>query len=344
MAKGNMFQGMARGKVGDVVFSRNNGEQISRVRNRHPKNPRTNKQMYQRAVMATVMQAYAAGQEIFNHSFQGKSVGAENQRAFLSKNSKLLRGLLAAEIEANTAALNCNVAVVAPGAITPTPNEYMISEGTYPQSFFGWNEGSKAFVLPTATEGETVAAFAQRCGLVAGDIYTFVAMVISGDTPSFTVRNVTSEFNGSYKPISQYPCTFAFVRLQVKDVASVTTTVAQATLSDLFEITAAKNTALALTGTVSAGTIDAQTLISATAFPAASSDLVSFGCIRSRFDQDLRSTSFMHIASVVDDRDNLGMYGITSAYALAAWMQGTEALGESDLVLEGGDEEDFHRA
>lgn len=344
MAKGNMFQGMARGKVGDVVFSRNNGEQISRVRNRHPKNPRTNKQMYQRAVMATVMQAYAAGQEIFNHSFQGKSVGAENQRAFLSKNSKLLRGLLASEIEAGTAALNCNVAVVAPGAITPTPNEYMISEGTYPQNFFGWNDTTKGFETPTALSGETVAQYAQRLGLEAGDIYTAVVMVISGSTPSFTVRGVTTATTGSYKPESQYPCVFAFVRMQVKDVSGVTKEASSAALSDVFEITASKSSALSLDGDLANGTIYLNDVISATAFPAVDSRLATIGFIRSRLDLDLRSTSFMHVAVPVSGRNTNGMYGITSAYALAAWQQGTEALGDSDLILEGGDEEDFHRA
>ena len=91
MAKGNLFQGMGRGKVGDVVFSRLNGQQIARVRNRNPKNPRTNAQLYQRAIMATVMQAYSAGIAIFDHSFQGKEVGAQNQRRFMALNAKLLR-------------------------------------------------------------------------------------------------------------------------------------------------------------------------------------------------------------------------------------------------------------
>lgn len=344
MAKGNMFQGMARGKVGDVVFSRNNGEQISRVRNRHPKNPRTNKQMYQRAVMATVMQAYAAGQEIFNHSFQGKSVGAENQRAFLSKNSKLLRGQLASEIEAGTAALNCNVAVVAPGAITPTPNAYMISEGTYPLNFFNWDEQDKGFATVDAVSNETVADYAQRNGLVAGDIYTFVMMVISDTTPSFTVRGVVTATTGAYKPESQYPCAFAFVRLQVKDLSAVTTPASEATLETIFEVTASKNAQPNLSGASLGDSVYATSLISNTVFPAASVNLLSIGLIRSRLDQDLRSTSFMHIASLVADRATKGMYGITSAYALAAWQQGTEALGDSDLILEGGDENDFVRA
>lgn len=333
-----MFQGMARGKVGDVVFSRNNGEQISRVRNRHPKNPRTNKQMYQRAVMATIMQAYAAGQEIFNHSFQGKAVGAENQRAFLSKNAKLLRGQIAAELEAGTAALNCNAAVVAPGAITPVPNEYMISEGGYAQNAFSWIEADKEFHLPDALADETVAQYAERIGLVAGDIYTFCALIVSDSTPSFTVRGVETATTGAYKPESQYPTVFAFLRLQVKDVTSVASEASDATLGTLFEVTYNKGFAsniLALT--IDSG-LNASALISTTAYSAVTQGLVSIGLIRSRLDQDLRSTSFMHICSQVSTRATNGMYGITSPYALLAWQQGTEALGDSDLILEGGDE------
>ena len=333
-----MLQGMATGKLGDVVFARANGEQISRVRNRHPKNPRTNKQMYQRAVMATVMQAYSAGQEIFNHAFQGKSVGAENQRAFLSKNSKLLRGLIAAEIEAGTTALNCNAAVVAPGAITPVPNKYMISEGTYPQNFFGWNEGDYDFSFPSANEGETVAAYAQRVGLVPGDIYTFVVMVISGSAPSFTVRGVTTATTAAYKPESQYPCVFGFLRLQVKDVSTVTTPAANTNLGVLFELTASKNTYLNLNDAAVGDSIPVANIVSSTQFPAIAKGLATIGVIRSRLDQDLRSTSFMHVCSPVTDRATAGMYGITSPLALAAWQQGTEALGDSDLILEGGDE------
>ena len=338
MAKGNMLQGMATGKLGDVVFARANGEQISRVRNRHPKNPRTNKQMYQRAVMATVMQAYSAGQEIFNHAFQGKSVGAENQRAFLSKNSKLLRGLIAAELEAGTAALNCNAAVVAPGAITPVPNEYMISEGSYPQNFFKWDDTSKNFSTPVALTDETVAQYAQRNGLVAGDIYTLVVMVISDSNPSFTVRGITTATTGAYKPESQYPCIFAYVRLQVKDVTADTSAADDSNYSNLFEVTASLNTDFN-PGTPTIGDpLRLSDIISATAFPAVTQNLAAFGVIRSRLDQDLRSTSFMHVASVVANRATNGMYGITSPYALAAWQQGTEALGDSDLILEGGDE------
>lgn len=338
MAKGNMFQGMATGAVGDVVFSRLNGEQVSRVRNRHPNNPRTNKQMYQRAVMATVMQAYSAGKEIFDHAFQGKSVGAENQRAFLSKNAKLLRGLLAADLEAGKTALQANTAVVAPGAITPVPNAYMISEGGYPQNFFAWNENIQQFTTPEVVEGETVAAYAERNGLVAGDIYTFVVIVTSDSTPSFTVRGVATATDGAYKPESQYPAVFVFLRLQVKDVSNITTTAAGSTIATFFELTLSKGMTSSILSNDVESNVELGDFLSSTAFPAADAGLASIGCIRSRLDQDLRSTSFMHICSIEGQRATVGMYGITAPYALAAWQQGTEALGDSDLILEGGDE------
>ena len=338
MAKGSLFLGMATGKLAEFVFSRSGGEQITRVRNRHPRNPRTNKQMYQRAVMATVMQAYSAGKEIFDHAFQGKAVGAENQRVFLSKNAKLLRGQIASELAAGTSALNCSAAVVAPGAITPVPNAYMISEGTYPQNFFGWSESVNEFTIPAANENETVAQYASRLGLVAGDIYTFVAIVISDKTPSFTVRGVQTPTSGDYKPESQYPAVFAFVRLQVKDVSSISNPMVSSNLGVIFEVTASKNAVFNPTTLIAGDDIVLESIISETAFPAAGVGLASLGCIRSRLDEDLRSTSFMNICSPVSGRATAGMYGITTPLVNAAWKQGTENLGDSDLILEGGDE------
>lgn len=344
MAKGNMFQGMATGAVGDVVFSRSNGEQISRVRNRHPNNPRTNKQMYQRAVMATVMQAYSAGKAIFDHAFQGKAVGAENQRAFLSKNAKLLRGLIASELAAGTSALNCNAAVVAPGAITPVPNEYMISEGAYPSNFFIWDDSNKSFTTPAPVENETVAQYAERNGLVAGDIYTFVVFATSSKSPSFTVKSIVPPVEGGLNPAAQYPAIFGFVRLQVKDVSSITALASAAKLGTFMEVSLSSNATFDATNFVLGDPLDARDFVWDLVGDFAENGFASLGLIRSRLDQDLRSTSFMHVCSPVSGRATNGMYGITSPYALAAWQQGTESLGDSDLILEGGDEDDFHRA
>lgn len=68
MAKSNMFLGLASGKVGDIVFARSNGQQITRVRV-IPKNPRTGKQQAQRVRMAAVSALYRAAREVLKDSF-----------------------------------------------------------------------------------------------------------------------------------------------------------------------------------------------------------------------------------------------------------------------------------
>lgn len=92
MAKGNLFLGMARKKVGDVVFYRANGEQITRARNRAPRNPRTAKQSIQRMVLATASKMAAAWRPIVDHSFEGYNVGQDSVRHFQQLAMARLRG------------------------------------------------------------------------------------------------------------------------------------------------------------------------------------------------------------------------------------------------------------
>lgn len=68
MAKSNVFLGIASGKVGDIVFARARGQQITRVRV-VPNNPRTGKQQAQRVRMAAVAALYRAAREVLKDSF-----------------------------------------------------------------------------------------------------------------------------------------------------------------------------------------------------------------------------------------------------------------------------------
>lgn len=87
MAKGNPFFGQLSGAVGDVVFSRLNGQQISRSRNRNPHNPNTAKQRYQRARMATAVEFYARGQKaLFNFAFESKTQRESDFNAYIRAN------------------------------------------------------------------------------------------------------------------------------------------------------------------------------------------------------------------------------------------------------------------
>lgn len=330
MAKGNLFQGMGRGKVGDVVFSRLNGEQVSRVRNRHPKNPQTNKQLVQRAIMATVMSAYSAGREIFDHSFQGYSVGAGCQRRFLSLNANALRTQLAAEWD--TAAAEESLAkVTAPKIQTPIPNQYIVAEGSLEQNLFTKAEslGEPTFALPAVVNGETIAEYAARNGMNAGDIYTFVVFATSqaeADVLYKALGIASVEFDTVYRG------SFGWVRFIVKNLAANTTVITSDTkFSAIFDIEA---------GGVGNG--DASYWADYTIGTAvAPSDLLTVGSIstlgyavgliKSRRDADLRSNCTLQVVNPAE-------FGLYWNDLLTAWKAGTTQIGASDLILEGGDE------
>lgn len=95
MAKDNLFLGMARGAVGDVVFSRQNGTQVSRARNRAPLNPKTVYQALQRVLFKACSCAYAAMSEVCDHSFEGAESKGDNYDAFMRYNTQRLRERLA---------------------------------------------------------------------------------------------------------------------------------------------------------------------------------------------------------------------------------------------------------
>ena len=325
MAKGNMLQGMARGKVGDVVFSRLNGQQISRVRNRQPYNPRTNKQLIQRAIMATVMLGYSAGKEIFNHSFQGKAVGAENQREFMRLNAKALRAAIANDLNNDVALANQVGRVVGPKAYAPTPFKCIISKGTYPQNFFKVATNGRDFTFEDKETGETCAAYCARVGLVPGDIYTFVAF----KTP--TQDDATTLEDALKNPAI---AAFAYKRLQVKADALTDTT---AIGSQLATVQATNGVPFVVTEQTE--NVQGQTIMfdteDAPTFGEIFGGTGSYGVIRSREDSDLRSDSEMLLSfNTASPSYN---WGIASQYIIDIWAAGATPVGDSDLILEGGD-------
>ena len=331
MAKGNMLQGMARGKVGDVVFSRLNGEQIARVRNRNPKNPKTNAQLYQRAVMATVMQAYAAGRVIFDHSFQGFAVGEANQRRFMSLNAKRLRGILATDLATTDMEERSICAFNAPGVNSPAPSLIQISEGKYNQTAFG--EMIVGMVNPNSEE--TVAQYAARLGLIEGDLYTIVGFTFNSDNPLFEVR--TGQTSEGLAPNKQYESSFFYARLKVKaGLSAIETVVTFSTpLSTIFEVTGVYNCTVKSGATVQD---EAQREWIRNTINAVGGTIAVAGVIRSREGEDLRSTSYLQAAITDSYYNPTLMAGISAQYLLQAWKQGTESIGDSDLILEGGDQ------
>ena len=318
MSKGNLFLGQGRGSVGDVVFYRANGQQLARSRNRSPRNPKTDAQILQRAISATVVQAYKAGKVIFDHSFEGKAVPAGCQRRFLSVNMRKLRAAVLATLDEPAATSNARVA--SPGTTYPVPNSYRISEGSLIQNLFevvavteGQDIGLKVKMVD-AQAGESVAQFATRLNLQAGEIYTLVGFAIN------------NEQSGSSDLISR-EASFGFSRLIMKDVSTSAVAMSAATYGDFFTIDTS-GAQLPL-GTLVGANLDITQIV-----PGASTPTGSIGIIRSNENSGLRSTSDM-ICPFEISADLENIWGVAPINLFAAWSRESSGL-QSPLILEGG--------
>lgn len=125
MAKGNLFLGKARGKVGDVILSNLNGVQIARAYQPQVKNPQTSSQAAQRAAFATCAVAGSLMGDIVNHSFDGVKEGADNRNEFVKVNLNLMR-----QIYKDNGYYALNTWVIPKGAKYVKPFTWMISRGT----------------------------------------------------------------------------------------------------------------------------------------------------------------------------------------------------------------------
>ena len=86
MSKGSVILGDATGKLGDIVLYRTGGAQIARLRVRHPRNPRSTRQMVSRVFQATAIRAYSWLKELCSGTFEGKNGRGENYHAFVAEN------------------------------------------------------------------------------------------------------------------------------------------------------------------------------------------------------------------------------------------------------------------
>ena len=179
MGKGNLLQGMGRGKLGDTVFYRQNGSQMFRVRNRMVKNPKSTGQQIQRSLMATVTKAYSQLQVICNHSFENVAYGSASQSYFVKKNLDLLRKAALTYTENNLSGIGeYNMPyIVAPGSVaTVCPNKLLISEGSLQQTAFVVDSGTfdgEMTVSPSVGVQATVKDFLESIG---NNMYTLVVV------------------------------------------------------------------------------------------------------------------------------------------------------------------------
>ena len=179
MAKGNMLLGYARGSVGDVTFYRDGGTQKARARNRQPANPRTNKQMTQRALFANCVKFHKlAASKFFKFAFENKKPNESDYNAFMRENIK--RGVMMSKSCFDDWAYPAlGNWVISRGSLTAITGTYEVGSTTITYPFFELLLGS-GYTTPAADE-QTIGWFSNLLitnnpsRYHVGDIITMVA-------------------------------------------------------------------------------------------------------------------------------------------------------------------------
>lgn len=176
MSKGNVLLGMARGAVGDIVFSRLKGQQVTRARNRQPANPRTSSQMYQRALFTDAVKFYTRGRRnLFQFAFENKKENESDYNAFMRENAK--RGVVISKAAFDNYGY-------------PALGNFIMSKGTLPPMVSALTstgmQTEKTIAATTtpavATLGDISKVLIDGVDVLDGDIITFVTIVVNNNT------------------------------------------------------------------------------------------------------------------------------------------------------------------
>lgn len=164
-----MLLGLAAGKIGDLVFYRDGGEQRTRSRV-IPKNPRSAAQMAQRVRIANVSATYRMLKSILADSFTGRPANQSGYNAFASSAIDI-SPFLSRELALADAIVPAPY-VIARGTVMPV--SYVVNHNSLQTSIFLPIEGLTA-------EDMTIAAVSAKMldahpQLQQGDVLTFVGI------------------------------------------------------------------------------------------------------------------------------------------------------------------------
>lgn len=346
MAKSKGFFTLRRGSTKSLTFQVVDGQQITKDRVSSVHNPRTMKQQYQRAIMATVMAAYSNMKAIENHAFQGKSKGKANQREFMRLNLNSLRSKISADVAAGRAAADCTGFVNFPKSNDLVPNEYIIAKGSLPpQQFFGVgadysavDEDGKLILSPNLRLSDvttyTIGMLFNKWAISPG---TQITLVWSDLQTSETkmVPGSGQAAGWGYKPGK-----FHFQRIVFKkdiDLNASHTFAANTELAkwaELFPlIIDIEKTTFELTPLEGDNRVEIELESDLDWYDATLCGM--FGIITSIVDSDERADAVMHVSNA---SQNIAAHytGLTWDAIPIAWQEYI-ALGNSELYLEGGE-------
>lgn len=310
MAKGNMLLGQARGSVGDVVFSVENGEQISRIRVRQVRNPKTQPQQIQRAIMATVAQAWTVLGPIIKGCWQGYKKENEAKFKFTSLNVSRLRGFYADDEQRVDELGRNRCHCVATDSNYAVGNEYQIAQGTLTNNQFkyGYVDKRASLTLPTPREGDTVKKYGNRLKLAKSDRYTIVMLWQTSELTYAYLDDVDNKFGSCYRWRA------GFITLKPREDYKKNTNVME-TFGDLFEISESYN----VDSEIEDWLID--TPINAHALSARGlSGAASVGLAKWRYRSNKRANGYLWVDYDSDiERNQYAPFGLVHPYITKIW-------------------------
>lgn len=169
-----MLLGLAKGKVGDLVFYRDGGEQRTRTRV-IPKNPRSEAQMAQRVRLANVPAFYRVMQGIMKDSFSNRPSNQSGYNAF-ARSAIEVSPFLTKEMALAGSVLPAPY-MVSRGVISSLPYEVdTTSSQPAPGLLVSFSDGS-----PTTIGGLSEGILSNFAQLQEGDTLTFVSVAFSVD-------------------------------------------------------------------------------------------------------------------------------------------------------------------
>lgn len=348
MAKSKSFFGLRRGSTKSHTYSILNGQQITKDRVQTVANPKTQKQQFQRAIMATVMAAYSEMKEIEDHAFQGKKKGSENQREFMSRNLVAMRNAFLQYQDNNIVAANQKFFAIGPKTPTVLPAEWILSHGTMEeQTFLTYEDGNHKFYTDNIRSyrsvsggySSTAGELADDLGIVPGMQITFVCV---NSTNGSRIYEVDSANYAGYNDFKFRYCRLVFKYFDRDTVVASAIQDVQALLNDFFDKVIDTNrstpslvSALIEDATVPQGEahleIDAEDLLVGAAFDETLTG--GIGIITSMVDGVERSSSKMLVRNITNLAQTVGL---SWNWVPLAWQNAGANLGESELYLEGG--------
>lgn len=348
MAKSKSFFGLRRGSTKSHTYSILNGQQITKDRVQTVANPKTQKQQFQRAIMASVMAAYSEMKEIEDHAFQGKKKGSENQREFMSRNLVAMRNAFLQYQDNNTAVANQKFFAVGPKTPTVLPAEWIISHGTMDeQTFLSYDDGDHQFNTPNLVSHRVVSSgYESTLGEIADDLGVIPGMQITfvcvNATNGPRIYEVDSSDYAGYHDFKFRYCRLAFKYFDRDKVVGTGTQDLHALFLAFFNdvIDTSRSTPTLVTALKEDSSVpendsylivDAELLLQGAAFDETLT--AGLGIITSMVDQDLRSTSKMQVRSTANRAQAVGL---SWNWVPLAWQNAGANLGESELYLEGG--------